>query len=137
MSQGFMQQPMQAEAPQQAQQDLDIFDEAAFERAFDMAREQIMSEEATALPDQAKEQAQSRTLDPYPHCRRTRHPESVMSTNSRSAFTPDGHVQSISGPHRGKYAQIRSSFYPPRKAQHSTDRLQAMVFVRTHVEVTG
>ncbi|PSK37499.1 hypothetical protein B9Z65_2241 [Elsinoe australis] len=67
MSQGFMQQPMQAEAPQQAQQDLDMFDEAAFERAFDMAREQIMSEEATALPDQAKEQAQSRTLDPYPH----------------------------------------------------------------------
>ncbi|KAF4549535.1 Hypothetical protein D9617_21g097560 [Elsinoe fawcettii] len=71
MSQGYMQQqPMQSQAPAQTHQEVDMFDEAAFERAFDMAKEQILAEEAISSVQDAKlagQIPQTRRMDPYPH----------------------------------------------------------------------
>ncbi|KAF2223000.1 hypothetical protein BDZ85DRAFT_262787 [Elsinoe ampelina] len=69
MGQGFMPQPLMSQGTQQPKQEVDIFDEAAFERAFDMAKEQIMAEEGQAVTEASGMTAgqQIRGNDTYPH----------------------------------------------------------------------
>ncbi|PNS19860.1 hypothetical protein CAC42_7827 [Sphaceloma murrayae] len=71
MNQGYMQQPMQArQGEPQVQQEVDMFDEAAFERAFDMAKEQVIAEENAQMHERGEtmgEELEPQALNPYPH----------------------------------------------------------------------
>ncbi|KAG8626174.1 hypothetical protein KVT40_006575 [Elsinoe batatas] len=69
VGQGFMPQPQMSQVPQQSKQEVDMFDEAAFEKAFDMAKEHIMAEEGQTMTEASAMTAGQhiRGNDTYPH----------------------------------------------------------------------